>query len=79
MLSKNQIVMINAIYLAIDSGNLSDELSQLLVDSVYQKNNEEYAYLIWLLNRWKYHLRKHKYHLPTPIISLSNSINCNST
>ena len=71
MLSKNQIVMINAIYLAIDSGDLSYEVSQLLVDSVYQKNNEEYVYLIWLLNRWKYNLRKHKYHLPTPIINLS--------
>ena len=70
MLSKNQIVMINAIYLAIDSGDLSDELCWLLVESV-EKNIEEHAYLLWLLNRWKYHLRKHKYHLPTPIINLS--------
>ena len=45
MLSKNQIVMINAIYLAIDSGNLSDEVSQLLVDSVYQKITKSMLFL----------------------------------
>ena len=68
-LSKNQITKIEAIYLAIDEGRLSTSLCNLLIDSVNQKNNEEYVYLMWLLNRWRYK-RLHKTHLPKRINSL---------
>jgi len=64
MLTDKEITKVEGIYLAIDSGKLSHSLCQQLVDSVGQKNNEEYAYLIWLLDRWRYELRLHKYHLP---------------
>ena len=64
MLTDKEITIVEAIYLAIDSGEMSYSFCQRLVDSVRQKNNEEYAYVLWLLNRWKYELRLHKSHLP---------------
>ena len=67
MLTDTEITMAEAIYLAIDSNKLSPELCQCLVDGVYITNKEAHAYLIWLLKRWRYALRKHRYHLPTRI------------
>ena len=64
MLTDNQITMVEAVYLAIDNGALSEELCQYLVDNMYSYDKECHIYLIWLLNRWKFVLRKHKYHLP---------------
>ena len=68
-LTRNQLTKIEAIYLSIDDGKLSHSLCCLLIDSINQKNNEEYAYLVWLLNRWKYK-RLHKLHLPNRINSM---------
>ena len=63
MLTDKQITMVEAVYLAIDNGELSEDLCQSLVDNLYLHNKECHIYLIWLLNRWV-SLRKHKYHLP---------------
>ena len=65
-LTKNQLTKVEAIYLSIDDGKLSHSLCWLLIDSINQKNAEEYAYLMWLLNRCKYK-RLHKLHLPSRI------------
>jgi len=73
MLTDKDITKVEGIYLAIDSGKLSYSLCQELVDSVRQKNNDEYAYLMWLLNRWRYELRLHKYHLPKRLNRLNQS------
>ena len=64
MLTDNQITMVEAVYLAIDNGELSEEVCQRLVYNMYLQSKECHIYLIWLLNRWRFGLRKHKYHLP---------------
>ena len=77
MLTDKEITIVEAIYLAIDSGNLPVSVCYQLIDKVRQKN-EQYAYLIWLLNRWRYELRSHRTHLPkriNRILSLNDSIN----
>ena len=77
MLSNNTMAIIEAIFLAIDSRNLPNYYRYELIDSVNQINNEELAYLLWLLNRWTL-LRLSKYQLPTRInktINLNNVIN----
>ena len=82
MLTDKEITMAEAIYLAIDSGDMPVSVSYQLMDSVRQKINEQYAYLIWLLNRWRYELRSHRTHLPkriSQILSLNDSINSFST
>ena len=82
MLTDKEITMIESIYLAIDSGDMPVSVSYQLMDSVRQKINEQYAYLIWLLNRWRYELRSHRTHLPkriSQILSLNDSINSFST
>ena len=82
MLTDKEITMVEAIYLAIDSGNLPVSVCYQLIDKVRQKNNEQYAYLIWLLNRWRYELRSHRTHLPkriNRILSLNDFINGFST
>ena len=82
MLTDKEITMIEAIYLAIDSGDMPVSVCYQLIDKVRQKNNEQYAYLIWLLNRWRYELRSHRTHLPKRIhriLSLSDSINSSSS
>ena len=63
MLTDNQITMVEAVYLAIDNGELSEEVCQGLIDNVYSQSEECHIYLIWLLNRWV-KIRAHKHHLP---------------
>ena len=63
MLTDNQITMVEAIYLAIDNGELSEEVCQRLVDNMYLQSKECHIYLTWLLNRWAWK-RKHRTHLP---------------
>ena len=82
MLTDKEITMVEAIYLAIDSGDMPVSVCYQLIDKVRQTNNEQYAYLIWLLNRWRYELRSHRTHLPkriSQILSLNDSINGFST
>ena len=77
MLTDKEITMIEAIYLAIDGGLMPESISYQLIQSVQKKSIEQYAYLMWLLNRWKYELRSRKTHLPKRIsqtVSLNNSI-----
>ena len=76
MLTDKEITMIESIYLAIDGGLMPESISYQLIDSV-RKNNEQYAYLMWLLSRWKYELISHRTHLPKRIshnVSLNNTI-----
>ena len=78
MLTDKEITMAEAIYLAIDSGDMPASVCYQLIDKVRKKNNEQYAYLIWLLNRWRYELRSNRSHLPKRIhriLSLNDSIN----
>ena len=63
MLTDNQITMVEAVYLAIDNGELSEEVCQRLVYNMYLQSKECHIYLIWLLNRWV-KIRRYKYHLP---------------
>ena len=63
MLTDKQITMVEAVYLAIDSCELSEEICQNFVDNTYLHNKECHIYLIWLLNRWV-KIRDSKYHLP---------------
>ena len=77
MLTDKEITMIEAIYLAIDGRLMPGSVCYELIQSVQKKSIEQYAYLMWLLNRWKYELRSHKTHLPKRIsqtVSLNNSI-----
>ena len=82
MLTDKEITMIEAIYLAIDGGLMPESISYKLIQSVQKKSIEQYVYLMWLLNRWKYELRSHKAHLPKRIsqtVSLNNTIHGFST
>ena len=77
MLTDKEITMIESIYLAIDGGLMPESISYKLIQSVQKKSIEQYVYLMWLLNRWKYEFRSHKTHLPKRIsqtVSLNNSI-----
>ena len=68
--------MVEGIYVAIDDGLMPGSVCKQLIQSVKQKN-EQYAYLMWLLNRWKCEQRSHRTHLPTRInrsLSLNNTI-----
>ena len=64
MLTDNQITMVEAVYLAIDNGELSEEVCQGLVDNMYSQSKECHIYLIWPLNRLRFCWRRHKHHLP---------------
>jgi hypothetical protein len=70
MLTDKEITIIEAIYLAIDSGQLSDYICNKFINAIKNKSDDEYVYLMWLLIRWKNDLRIHKYHLPTRINKL---------
>jgi hypothetical protein len=81
MLNSYQLTMTEAVYLAIDSHNLSESYCYELIDHFRIKNKEAYKYLWWLLNRWTL-LRLSKYHLPKRItynICLNNVVNNLST
>ena len=82
MLTDKGITMVEGICLDIDGGLMPGSVCYELIQSVQKKSIEQYAYLIWLLNRWKYELRSHKTHLPkriSRILSLNDSINSFST
>ena len=71
------------IFLLIDNGVISSEVSHEFMASMYHKKYEVFVLLNWMLTRWVL-LRKHKFHLPTrkkqpQCINLTNLINSNST
>ena len=66
MLHDYQLAMTEAVFLAIDSNNLSESYYYELIDHFRKTNKESYKYLWWLLNRWAI-LRLSKYHLPKRI------------
>ena len=71
MLDYNTITLIEALYLALDSGYVSNSGANEIRENVYNNNFEQYCYLEWLLNRWTL-LRKYKYDLPKRKIELKN-------
>ena len=81
MLNSYQLTITEAVYLAIDSNNLSESYCYELIDHFRKTNKEAYKYLWWLLNRWTL-LRLGKYHLPKIIthnICFNNAVNNPST
>ena len=77
MLTDKEITIVEGIFLAIDGGLMPESISYKLIQSLQKKSIEHSAYLMWLLNRWKYELRSHKAHLPKRIsqtVSLNKSI-----
>ena len=81
MLNYYQLTMTEAVFLAIDSNNLSESYCYELIDHFRITNKEAYKYLWWLLNRWTL-LRLSKYQLPKGIthnICLNNVVNHPST
>ena len=81
MLNYYQLTMTEAVFLAIDSNNLSESYCYELIDHFRKTNKEAYKYLWWLLNRWTL-LRLSKYQLPKRInhnICLNNITNHLST
>ena len=63
MLSVNQTIEVECVYLAIDNKHLSYDACNEVVGHFYKTNTEQYAYLLWLINRWIY-IRKNIYELP---------------
>ena len=64
MLTLYQIIEVECCFLAIDQKHLPYDICYDIVGFL-TKNTEQYAYLLWLLNRWV-RIRKHKYELPPP-------------
>ena len=63
VLSDCELIEAECMFLLIDTGIVSDELSQEFMDCIFYTNYEMYVFLNWLLTRWVL-LRKHKFHLP---------------
>ena len=63
MLSIAEINETENIFLAIDTGILTDVICLAMIVKVYEVNKEAHAYLCWLLGRWRI-LREDKEHLP---------------
>ena len=81
MLNDYELTMVEGVFVAIDSNQLSESYCYELINYFLTKMKEAYKYLWWLLNRWTL-LRLSKYHLPKIIthhIRLNNTINNLST
>jgi hypothetical protein len=66
MLTSGEINETEIIYLATDTGLLSDEICDAMIHQIYLTNKEAHIYLIWLLRRWRI-LRTDKSDLTTII------------
>ena len=66
MLTYDEITLVEGVYLAIESGGISDEFAIELRDYIYKQNYEQYIYLQWLTNRWSF-LKHNKDHMPERI------------
>ena len=73
MLSENLITQTEQIYQILESGHLSNQLCQFVLQKMRITDHEQYAYIDWLLTRWS-SIRSHKYDLPKKTINLSNEI-----
>ena len=71
MLDYNTITLIEALYLTLDSGYVSNSVANEIRENVYINNFEQHCYLEWLLNRWTL-LRKYKNDLPKRKFDLKN-------
>ena len=84
MLSDCEMIEAECIFLLIDNGIVSNEVSMEFMESTYNNNYEMFVLLNWMLKRWVL-LRKQKFHLPKrrrtnkQNINLTNFINSNST
>ena len=63
MLTDTDIIITESVFLALDSGDLTDEIIFKLREYIYNKYFEQHCYLDWLLDRWTI-LRKHRHQLP---------------
>ena len=63
MLTDTEITETESVFLALDSGDLTDEIIFKLREYIYNKYFEQHCYLDWLLDRWTI-LRKHRHQLP---------------
>ena len=68
MLTDTQITETEAVFFALDSGDLTHETIFELREYIYNNNFEQHCYLQWLLIRWTI-LRKNKHHLPTRTVN----------
>ena len=64
MLTVGEISETEIIFLAIDTGLLSDEICEAIMLQISQNNKEAHIYLMWLLTRWR-GIRLDKSDLPT--------------
>ena len=63
MLSENLITQTEQIFHILESGHLSNQLCQFVIQKMRNVHLEQYAYLDWLLTRWS-SIRLNKYDLP---------------
>ena len=73
MLSEKLISQTEQIFHILESGHLSNQLCQFVLQKMRITDNEQYAYIDWLLTRWS-SIRLNKYDLPKKTIKLSNEI-----
>ena len=63
------------IFLLIDNGVISSEVSHEFMASMYHKKYEVFVLLNWMLTRWVL-LRKNKFHVPTQSNKAVYCTNC---
>ena len=73
MLTNTQITETEAVFVALDSGDMTDNLVFEIREHVYYKSFEQHCYLQWLLDRWTI-LRKHAHHLPTRAVNMDTYV-----
>ena len=64
VLSDCQITEVEAVYLCLYGPSLPMELKIELIRHLYETNPNMYAYLWWLIFRWRPLYAKHTTHLP---------------
>ena len=63
MLTYDEITLVEGVYLAIESGGISDEFTLELRNYIHKQNYEQHIYLQWLINRWSF-IKIDKDHMP---------------
>ena len=73
MLTYDQVTIVEGIYLAIESGGISNEFAIELRNYIHKQNYEQHIYLQWLFNRWSF-IKLDMDHMPMRNLSLSLAI-----
>ena len=63
MLSEKLLSQTEQIFHILESGHLSNQLCQFVLQKMRITDHEQYAYIDWLLTRWS-SIRLNKYDLP---------------